>query len=127
MRWCARKQKALPPLSHLHGHRARAGVHAAHAGVDGVGHGAVVHSRRVGCHVLIGMNATTLHNSEIGNRCIIAAGSVVTEGMKIPDGSFVVGVPAKIKSPVTEKQKGWVEGHENAYPDMAAKFKSEGL
>ncbi len=92
-----------------------------------IGHGAVVHSRRVGCHVLIGMNATTLHNSEIGNRCIIAAGSVVTEGMEIPDGSFVVGVPAKIKSPVTEKQKGWVEGHENAYPDMAAKFKSEGL
>jgi carbonic anhydrase/acetyltransferase-like protein (isoleucine patch superfamily) len=92
-----------------------------------VGHGAVVHSRRVGSRVLIGMNATTLHNSEIGDHCIIAAGSVVTEGMIIPPDSFVVGVPAKIKSQVTDKQKGWMEGHENFYPDMAEKYKREGL
>ena len=92
-----------------------------------VGHGAVVHGRKVGKRVLIGMNATTLHNSEIGDRCIIAAGSVVTEGMKIPPDSFVVGVPAKVKSQVTEKQKGWIEGHESFYPDLAEQYKDEGL
>ena len=59
-----------------------------------VGHGAVVHSRKVGSRVLIGMNATTLHKSVIGDHCIIAAGSVVTEGMIFPPDSFVVGVPA---------------------------------
>ena len=92
-----------------------------------VGHGAVVHSRKVGSRVLIGMSATTLHNSEIGDNCVIAAGSLVTEGMIIPAGSFVVGVPAKVKSQVTEKQKWWLEGHDNAYPDVAARFKKEGL
>ena len=90
-----------------------------------VGHGAVVHGRKVGKRVLIGMNATTLHNSEIGDRCIIAAGSVVTEGMKIPPDSFVVGVPAKVKSQVTEKQKGWIEGHDSFYPDLAKQYKDE--
>ena len=92
-----------------------------------VGHGAVVHSSKVGSRVIIGMNATTLHNSEVGDYCIIAAGSVVTEGMIIPPGSFVVGVPAKVKGPVTEKQKGWMEGHESFYQNLAEQYKKEGL
>ena len=92
-----------------------------------VGHSAAVHSRKVGSGVLIGMNATTLHDSEIGDHCIIGAGSVVTEGMVIPPGSFVVGVPAKIKGQVTEKQKGWLEDHERFYPDLAERYKGEGL
>jgi carbonic anhydrase/acetyltransferase-like protein (isoleucine patch superfamily) len=92
-----------------------------------VGHGAVVHSRKVGSKVLIGMNATTLHNSEIGDHCIIAAGSVVTEGMIVPSDSFVVGIPGKVKGRVSEKQKGWMEGHENFYPDLAKQYKEQGL
>ena len=105
-----------------------------HAGTDMeigdnviAGHGAVVHSSKVGNNVLIGMNATTLHNSEIGDDCIIAAGSVVTEGMKVPPGSFVVGVPAKVKGQVTEQQKGWMKGHQDFYPPMAKLYKDEGL
>jgi carbonic anhydrase/acetyltransferase-like protein (isoleucine patch superfamily) len=73
------------------------------------------------------MNATTLHNSKIGDHCIIGAGSVVTEDMVIPPGSFVVGVPAKVKSQVTEKQKGWMEEHENFYPNLAEQYKEAGL
>lgn len=92
-----------------------------------VGHGAAVHSSRVGNKVLIGMNATTLHNSEIGDFCIIGAGSVVTEGMVIPSGSFVVGVPAKIKGPTTERMKGWTQGHSDFYPNLAKRYKEQGL
>lgn len=92
-----------------------------------VGHGAVVHSRKVGSRVLIGMNATTLHNSEIGDSCIVAAGSVVTEGTKIPSGSFVVGAPARVRGQVSERQKTWVEGHESFYPELAKEYKEQGL
>jgi carbonic anhydrase/acetyltransferase-like protein (isoleucine patch superfamily) len=92
-----------------------------------LGHGAVVHSTKVGSRVLIGMKATTLHNSTIGDDCIIAAGAVVTEGMEVPAGSFVVGAPAQIKSSVTEKQKGWMRGHEQFYPDLARQYKDQGL
>lgn len=92
-----------------------------------LGHGAVVHSRIVGSRVLIGMNATTLHNSEIGDNCIIAAGSVVTEGMKVPPSSFVVGVPAKVKGQITDKQRGWMDGHDQFYPNLAERYRAEGL
>ena len=92
-----------------------------------MGHGAVVHSRKVGSNVLIGMHATTLHGSEIGDSCVIAAGSVVTEGMKIPTGSFVAGVPAKVKGPATDRQKSWTEGHFTFYPPLAKKYKEQGL
>ena len=92
-----------------------------------MGHGAVVHSRKVGNNVLIGMNATTLHNSEIGDYCVIAAGSVVIEGMKIPSGSFAAGVPAKIRGEATDKQKSWTEGHFAFYPLLAKKYKDQKL
>ena len=106
---------------------------ALHAGTDMeigdnviVGHGAAVHSARVGSRVLIGMNATTLHNSEIGDGSIIAAGAVVIEGQKIPPNSFVVGIPAKVKGEV-KQQMAWLDGHEDAYPDLAKRYKEQGL
>lgn len=92
-----------------------------------IGHGAAVHSARVGSRVLIGMKATTLHNSEVGDDCIIAAGAVVTEGTKIPPGSFVVGTPAKVKGRVSEQQKGWIRGHEEFYPNLAKQYRAQGL
>ncbi len=91
-----------------------------------VGHGAVVHSARVGNRVLIGMNATTLHNSVVGDGSIIAAGALVTEGQEIPPGSFVVGIPGKVKGPVTE-QMAWIDGHEQFYPRLAKRYKEQGL
>ena len=42
-----------------------------------IGHGAVLNCRRIGSSVLIGMNATILHDAEIGDRCIIGAGCLV--------------------------------------------------
>jgi carbonic anhydrase/acetyltransferase-like protein (isoleucine patch superfamily) len=90
-------------------------------------HGAVVHSRSIGNNVFIGFNAAILPHAEVGNLCFIAASSVVTEGMKIPDGSFVAGAPAKVKGKISEKQKAWIEGHLLVYPPMAKRFKEQGL
>ena len=50
-----------------------------------VGHGAVINCRRIGDNVLIGMNATLLHDAEIGYLCIIGAGCLVCLGMRVPD------------------------------------------
>jgi len=73
-----------------------------------IGHGAIVNCHIVGNNTLLGMNCTVLHDAEIGNFCIVAAGCVVVEGMKVPDGSFVAGVPGKVKGAVSEKQLWWV-------------------
>ncbi len=74
-----------------------------------IGHGAVVEALRIGDNVLIGNNATVLAASEIGSFCVVAAGSVIPEGMRIPDKSFVAGVPAKVKGEATAKQLQYVQ------------------
>jgi len=42
------------------------------------------------------MNATVLDGAHVDNNCIIAAGSVVLPGTRVPEGSLVTGVPGKI-------------------------------
>ncbi len=92
-----------------------------------IGHGAVVHGFRIGNNVLIGMNATVLQGAEIGDFCLIGAGCLVSEGMKIPTGSFVVGVPARIKGPVPEKQMHWLRQVPPHYATLGKQYKGAGL
>jgi len=88
-----------------------------------IGHGAVLNCRSVGSHVLIGINATILHDADIGDFCIIGAGSMVSQGMKIPDKSFVAGVPAKIMGTATAKQMWWIEEAPKGYIKLAQQYK----
>lgn len=91
-----------------------------------VGHGAVVNCHKIGSNVLIGMNATILHDAEIGNFCIIGANCLVGEGMKVPDNSFVVGVPGKIKGQVLPKQSFWVKDAAKSYAKIVKRYKEQG-
>jgi carbonic anhydrase/acetyltransferase-like protein (isoleucine patch superfamily) len=61
-----------------------------------VGHGAILHGRRIGRESLIGIGARLLTGCDIGEECVIAAGTVVTEGRRIPPRSVVMGVPGKV-------------------------------
>jgi carbonic anhydrase/acetyltransferase-like protein (isoleucine patch superfamily) len=92
-----------------------------------IAHGAMIHSKRIGNNVLVGINATILHGAEIGNFCLIGAGCLVSAGMKIPDNSFVVGVPGKIKSKVSEDQMFWLNKVPLEYAELGRQYKAEGL
>jgi len=94
---------------------------------DGVhiGHGAVVNGKTIGNHVLVGMNATVLHDVEIGDYCIIGAGCMVSHGMQIPPNSFVAGVPGKIRGPVTEAQRYWIEQAPKEYLALAERYRRQ--
>ena len=69
-----------------------------------VGHGAIVHGCTIGDNTLIGMGAIVLDWANVGSNCVIAAGSVVTPRTVIPDGSMVMGSPAKVKRPLTDEE-----------------------
>ena len=91
-----------------------------------IGHGAVVHCKRIGNNVLVGINATLLDDVEIEDYCLIAAGAVVSVGSKIPSYSFVAGVPAKVR----ELKENWIEHLKVAskiYTDLVMKYKGEGM
>ena len=61
-----------------------------------VGHKVMLHGCVIGDGTLIGMGATVLNGAVIGKNCVIGAGALVTEGKEIPDGSLVMGMPAKV-------------------------------
>jgi carbonic anhydrase/acetyltransferase-like protein (isoleucine patch superfamily) len=84
-----------------------------------IGHGAVVHGRRVGDGCLIGIKAVILGGADIGAGCIIAAGAVVKENAVIPPRSLVAGVPAKVMREVTEAELATFRGHAAHYLELA--------
>jgi len=92
-----------------------------------IGHGATLNCHKIGNNVLIGMNATLLHDAEIGNFCIIAAGTLVGQGMIIPDWLFVAGVPGKIKGKASNEQLWWTQANPEGYPKLAQQYKEQGL
>ena len=77
-----------------------------------VGHLALLHGCTIGDNTLIGMGAIVMNEAVIGSNCIIGAGSLVTGGTVIPDGSLVMGRPAKVIRQVSEEQIRFI--HENA-------------
>lgn len=66
-----------------------------------IGHGAIVHGCTVGDNTLIGMGAVIVTGARIGRDCIVGAGALVTGKMDVPDGSLVLGNPAKVVRPLT--------------------------
>jgi len=65
-----------------------------------IGHHAIVHGAIIGDSCLIGMGATVLNGARIGANCLVGAGALVTEGKSFPDGSLIVGVPARVLRPL---------------------------
>ena len=61
-----------------------------------VGHRAIVHACTVEDEVLVGMGAIILDGACIGARSIVAAGALVTKNMQVPEGSLVMGAPARV-------------------------------
>ncbi|MEM7546845.1 MAG: gamma carbonic anhydrase family protein [Pseudomonadota bacterium] len=60
-----------------------------------IGHNAIIHGCTIGDNSLIGMGATVLNGAKIGKNCLVGANALVTEGKEFPDGSLIVGSPAK--------------------------------
>lgn len=84
-----------------------------------VGHGAVLHGRRVGDGCLIGIKAVILGGAEVGDGCIIAAGAVVKENARIPPRSLVAGVPGKVVRAVDARELELLRGHAAHYLELA--------
>lgn len=69
-----------------------------------IGHGAILHSCTIGNEALIGMGAILLTGSVVGERAIVAAGTLVREGQEIPPGTLAMGVPAVVRREATEAE-----------------------
>src|SRR3954471_3452682 len=70
-----------------------------------IGHNAIVHGCTLEDNVLIGMGAIVMDHAVVEKYCIVAAGSIVLENMKLETGFLYAGTPAKKIKPITEEQK----------------------
>src|SRR5213592_1717744 len=84
-----------------------------------VGHAAVVHGATVEDDCLIGMGATVLNGAVIGAGSLVAAQALVPQGMRVPPGSLVAGVPAKVKRQLTDEEREGISLNGTLYAELA--------
>lgn len=90
-----------------------------------VGHGAILHGCEIQNDCLIGMGAIVLDGAVVGEGSLVGAGTVVPPNMQIPNGSLVMGIPAKvIRSLTPEDQQKMSQGWQN-YIGYAASYRTQ--
>lgn len=87
-----------------------------------VGHNAMLHGCTIGDGSLVGINAVVLNGARVGKGCLIGANALVTEGMEIPDGSMVLGSPARIVRQLDEESQLLLRHNADHYVGNARRF-----
>jgi carbonic anhydrase/acetyltransferase-like protein (isoleucine patch superfamily) len=90
-----------------------------------VGHGAILHGCTVKDCCLIGMGAIVLDNAQVGPYSLVAAGALVREHSKVPEGMLVAGVPAKVVRPLTSEERRQLEQSAEGYVGYAQSHKAK--
>jgi carbonic anhydrase/acetyltransferase-like protein (isoleucine patch superfamily) len=88
-----------------------------------VGHAAVVHACNINDSCLIGMNSTILDEAMINSNSIVAAGAMVTQGKEFPEGSLIMGLPARVVRELTDEEIRNIKDHSKRYAELAQKSK----
>lgn len=85
-----------------------------------VGHGAIVHACTVESETLVGMGSCILDGAVIGEQCLVGARALVTQGMRVPPGSLVLGAPAKIIRALNAEERVALKGFAEKYVQTAS-------
>jgi carbonic anhydrase/acetyltransferase-like protein (isoleucine patch superfamily) len=91
-----------------------------------VGHSVTLHGCRIDSHCLIGMGATILNGAHIGGESIVAAGTLVPEGMVVPPRTLVMGLPAKVKRELSEEERHSIRRYSQNYLEYKTTYLAEG-
>ncbi|MGI9332929.1 MAG: gamma carbonic anhydrase family protein [Gammaproteobacteria bacterium] len=88
-----------------------------------VGHKAMLHGCTVREGSLIGMNAVVLNDAVIGRNCIVGANSLIAEGKEFPDGSLMLGSPARVVRSLNDEQIAGLERIWQHYVEKSALYR----
>jgi len=89
-----------------------------------VGHRVILHGCTVGDETMIGMGAVILNGAKIGKNCLVGANSLVTEGKEFPDGSMIMGAPARVVRPLAPEEIERVRQSPRHYVESARQFRA---
>ena len=68
------------------------------------------------------MGAIVLDGAVIEDNCIIGAGALVTQNKTMPEGSLVLGNPAKVVREITEEEKKAILENADGYSQEAQRY-----
>lgn len=89
-----------------------------------IGHAAMIHACTIEDECLVGMQATILDGALVGAQSIVGAGALVTKGTQIPEGSLVLGSPAKVVRPLTKEERSGLKSMAEKYIIVSRKHKN---
>ena len=89
-----------------------------------IGHQVMLHGCTVGSGSLIGIQSVILNGARIGKNCLVGAKSLVTEGKECPDGSLIMGSPAKVVRVLTPEQIQGLMASAAHYVQQAARHRA---
>jgi carbonic anhydrase/acetyltransferase-like protein (isoleucine patch superfamily) len=92
-----------------------------------IGHGAIIHAKRIGDFVGIGMGAILSIRSEVSSGSTVAEGCVVKREQKIPESVIVAGNPAKKIRDVSQREKDFWDRATKIYRDLVHKYCELGM
>ena len=88
-----------------------------------VGHQVMLHGCTIGDESLIGIGAVVLNGAKIGKHCLVGAGALVTEGKEFPDGSMIIGSPARAIKTLTPEQIAGLRRSAEHYIENARRYR----
>lgn len=88
-----------------------------------VGHQVMLHGCTIGDETLIGIGATVLNGAKIGRNCLVGARALITEGKEFPDGSMILGSPAKVVRSLTPEQIEGLRRSARHYVENAERYR----
>jgi gamma-carbonic anhydrase len=90
-----------------------------------IGHSVTLH----GCYIergsLIGIGSIVLDDVRVGAQSLVAAGSLISPGTIIPPGSLVMGMPARVKRPLTAEELASLDRYWQNYVDYSRLYLKE--
>jgi carbonic anhydrase/acetyltransferase-like protein (isoleucine patch superfamily) len=89
-----------------------------------VGHQVMLHGCSIGDGSLVGIQSVVLNGAKIGKYCIVGAGALVTEGKEFPDGSMILGSPAKVVKMLSPEQIERLKLSALHYVENAKRYKA---
>ena len=88
-----------------------------------VGHGAIVHGCTVGDNTVVGMGAILLNGARVGKNCMVGAGAVVTGKTDAPDGSMLLGNPARVIRALTGEELSGLRQSAEHYVELKEAYR----
>lgn len=90
-----------------------------------VGHSVTLHGCYVEQGALIGIGSIVLDDARVGAQSLVAAGSLISPGTIIPPRSLVMGIPARVKRPLTDDEVIGLNAFWQNYVDFIPHYHKE--